>query len=127
MTTPCPNCKTTVSHGSQTGCCSGCGRCFSGLGAFEAHQSGHCRPGCTCAGGKLLTCLDPEASLDKDGKPRFSRSHKSKPGEPPVWKLSGGHFPQSVRSQGRDRGRVATGVPPASESGSDFDLAGWAR
>ena len=65
--------------------------------------------------------------LDKDGKPRFSRSHKSKPGEPPVWKLSGGHFPQSVRSQGRDRGRVATGVPPASESGSDFDLAGWAR
>lgn len=39
MTTPCRHCHTTVRHTDTVGCCSGCGCAFSGLTAFDAHQS----------------------------------------------------------------------------------------
>ena len=80
MTTPCPNCRTTVAHNDVTGCCTGCGRAFSGLTAFDAHQVGP-----RDERGRS-TCLDPEASLHPSGRPLFVTSSKSKTGEPSVWR-----------------------------------------
>ncbi len=78
--TPCPNCRTSVSHGNTIGCCTACGRCFSGLAAFEAHQVGP-----RDERGRL-TCLDPEAARHESGRLLFEESCKTKPGEPSVWR-----------------------------------------
>lgn len=47
--------------------CNGCGRAFSGLSAFDAHQ----RWDYTQPPGKQLSCYDPLALRDRDGEPRF--------------------------------------------------------
>lgn len=80
MTTPCPNCRTTVTHNDTTGCCTGCGRCFSGIHTFDAHQVGP-----RDERGRL-TCLDPETARHESGRLLFEESRKTKPGEPSVWR-----------------------------------------
>lgn len=79
MTTPCRHCHTTVRHTDTVGCCSGCGCAFSGLTAFDAHQS-------RGDDGRTL-CTDPATALDRKGRQRYQESAKGRPGEPPVWAL----------------------------------------
>jgi len=81
MSAACPNCHTSVSHGNTVGCCTACGRCFSGLSAFEAHQVGPRN-----ARG-LLICVDPETARHERGHLLFGESSRSKPGEPTIWRL----------------------------------------
>lgn len=78
----CHNCRTTLRHNDIVGCCAHCRRCFSGQGAFDAHQVGPRGPS------GHLRCLDPDQTFKADGSPKFAVSHKSKPGEPPVWSLA---------------------------------------
>jgi hypothetical protein len=47
--------------------CNGCGRAFSGLSAFDAHQ----RWDDTQPPGIQLSCYDPAALKTPDGEPRF--------------------------------------------------------
>ena len=76
--TPCSNCRTTASHTNTVGCCTGCGRAFSGIGAFDAHQVGP-----RDERGRL-TCLDPETAVSGKGVPLFA-PRRRRAGEPPVW------------------------------------------
>ena len=60
MTTPCRHCHTTVRHTDTVGCCSGCSAAFSGLTAFDAHQS-------RGDDGRTI-CADPYTATDRKGR-----------------------------------------------------------
>lgn len=73
MNNPCRHCGTTYSHTDTTGCCSGCGRIFSGLAAFERHRVN-------------LRCRDVETAVRMDGSPLFSVKRSDKGGD--LWRLA---------------------------------------
>lgn len=51
----------------MTGDCAACGRSFTSLTAFDAHQRwDYAQPP-----GKQLSCYSPAALRDRDGEPRF--------------------------------------------------------
>jgi hypothetical protein len=60
MTAPCRTCGTSKRHSDRYGCCSGCGRAFIGMTAFDAHWTGT---------GDDRRCVDPASLTREDGRP----------------------------------------------------------
>ena len=80
MSTPCPHCRQTFTHGERYACCSGCGRAFVGAAAFDAHQR---------IVDNASVCLAPEGMTRKDGTALFEplqRSGKTSTGT--FWRLT---------------------------------------
>ena len=70
---PCGHCGSTYKHTDTVGCCSGCGRVFYGLTAFERHRVN-------------LACRDVENAIRKDGSRLFTVKRTDKGA--PLWRLA---------------------------------------
>ena len=93
----------------MTGDCDACGRAFTSLAAYDAHQLwDYTKPH-----GDQLTCVDPATLLDRDGQPRFRLNPRGQ------WvhaaTLPAGAFKRTLQTVEQGVAR-SSGTPSASQA-----------